>query len=253
MFNSIAIVISIPRPEGQARKINKSHPLPKHMDIKKQYETIGKDYLSGQNKFFSKTKDEAIKFIQKCLPNLKDKNILDLGCGNGKDIKLFESLGAKSVYGIDSSKFMINEAKKSSSNPKNLFIAEIEKTPFEDKFFDIIIGRYSLHYLEQFDRAYEELFRILKPKGILILVVDHPLKSLMSQKKRVYGNKEIVKIEVYDNKVPIHFPSHTLGEYFSKTFFNLFYLDYFEEGYGPEMEVDEYNTPDFMGIKAIKK
>jgi SAM-dependent methyltransferase len=88
-----------------------------------------------------------VKIWEHDVKNGNYKNILDLGCGNGKDIKIFESLGAKSVYGIDSSKFMINEAKKNSSNPKKLFVAEIEKTPFANSFFDIFfVFRISFSY-----------------------------------------------------------------------------------------------------------
>ena len=68
------------------------------MDINSQYNKIGKDYVSGQKEFFSKREDEAIKFIKKSLTDLENKKILDIGCGNGKDILLFESMKAYDVY-----------------------------------------------------------------------------------------------------------------------------------------------------------
>lgn len=223
------------------------------MDLKKQYDKIGDNYISNQKSFFSKEEDGATLFIKKCLFNLKEKIVLDLGCGGGKDIKIFESLGAKSVYGVDSSKFMIDSAKKVVSKPANLFLGDFEKTPFEDKFFDVIIGRYSFHYLEKFDRAYKEISRVLKDQGVLILVVDHPLRSLIAQKKKIYGKQEIINTQLFDNKVSLLFPSHTFQDYLSKIFFNYFYLDYFEEGYTAETEPGEYHTPNFIGIKAIKR
>lgn len=223
------------------------------MGISKQYDKIGKDYVFGQKEFFSKREDEAIKFIKKSLPNLKNKKVLDIGCGNGKDVKLLESLGASDVYGIDTSEFMINEAKKIVTKPKNIFLANIEKAPFDNNFFDIIIGRFSFHYLKKFDKAYQELSRILKKKGLLVLIVHHPFKDLILQKKKVYGNQEIIKIKLYHNKVPIHFPTHTLKDYFSQRFFDYFYLAGYDEEQSPEEYADEFKTPGFMGVKAIKK
>ena len=157
------------------------------MDINSQYNKIGKDYVSGQKEFFSKREDEAIKFIKKSLTDLENKKILDIGCGNGKDILLFESMKAYDVYWIDTSEFMINEAKKNVSKPNNLFVGNIEKTIFKDKFFDIVIGRFSFHYLKNYDKAYHELSRILKKNGLLILVVHHPFRDLFCQK-----NKEVI-------------------------------------------------------------
>ena len=223
------------------------------MDINSQYNKIGKDYVSGQKKFFSKREDEAIRFIKKSLPNLKNKKVLDIGCGNGKDILLLESLNASEVCGIDTSEFMIKEAKKIVSKPNNLFVGNIEETSFEENFFDVAIGRFSFHYLKNFDKAYQELSRILKRNGLLILVVHHPFRDLSCQKNKIYGEQEIIKIELYNNKVPIHFPTHTLKDYFSKRFFDCFCLVGFEEEQSPEEYTDEFKTPGFMGIKAMKK
>ena len=223
------------------------------MDIYSQYEKIGEDYVLGQRNFFSRNEDAAIKFIKNSLPELKGKKILDIGCGNGKDMKFFESLGAAEVYGIDTSTFMLGDAKQMVSNPKNLFQANIENTSFADDFFDIIIGRHSLHYLKNFDVAYDELSRILKNDGLLILVVHHPFGDLISQKSKIYGEQEIIKVELYDNKVPIHFPTHTMKNYLSKTFLDKFYLVGFEEAQSPERIADEFKIPIMMGIKAVKR
>ena len=223
------------------------------MDIKKQYNIIGRNYISGQKEFFSKREDEAIKFIKRSLPELKNRKVLDVGCGNGKDIKFLESLGSSDVYGIDVSKFMIFEAEKIVKKPQNLVVGNIEKTSFTDNFFDVVIGRFSFHYLTKFDKVYQELSRIIKKNGLLILVVQHPFRDLNYQKNKLYGKQEIIKIELYNNKVPIHFPTHTLKDYFSKRFFNHFYLSGYEEEQSPAEYTDKFKTPGFMGIKAIKK
>jgi len=223
------------------------------MELKKQYNKIGKDYISYQEKFFSEEEDIGTKFIKQGMPSLSGKVVLDIGCGEGKDIKLYESLGAKKVYGIDSSEFMVKKAKEVSKVPSNVFFGEIEKTPFKDDFFDIVIGRYSFHYVEDLDKGYKEISRILKKGGVLILVVDHPFTTLLSQKRKIYVEKEIVRFDLFNWKVPIYFPTHTLKDYFSNFFFDLFYLDFFEEGYGAEMELNLYHTPNFMGIKAVKR
>jgi SAM-dependent methyltransferase len=77
-----------------------------------QYERIGRDFITGKEDHFSKKQDQAQLFIRNLLPDLRGKSVLDVGCGHGRDVAFYETLGASDVFGIDSSKFMIGEAKK---------------------------------------------------------------------------------------------------------------------------------------------
>lgn len=45
------------------------------------------------------------------LPDLKNKTVIDLGCGFGENCKAFINLGAKRVVGIDISRNMLEMAK----------------------------------------------------------------------------------------------------------------------------------------------
>ena len=222
------------------------------MDILKQYDYIGKDYIEGQEKFFSVREDKAREFITKCLPDLKDKKVLDLGCGHGKDIQIYESLGAE-VYGIDTSEIMIGEATKRVKHPERLVVGDIEKTNFEDKYFDIIIGRHTLHFLDSYDETYKELARILKKKGILIILGQHPIKDIFMQESKLYGDKEIIKVNLFKNKVPVYFKTHTFKEWFSEEFFKNFYIDLIEEEQKPKEYHCEGRSPAFLAFKAIRR
>lgn len=222
------------------------------MDLIKQFDNIGKDYISGQEKFFSNRADKAREFIAKCLPDLKDKKILDLGCGHGKDIRIYEELGAE-VYGIDASEIMIDEAKQNVNHPERLFLGNFESTPFEEKYFDVIIGRHSMHFLDSFDNVYKEMARILKKKGIFILVVQHPIKDLFLQESKLYGDKEIIKVTLYNEKVPVYFPTHTFKEWFSEEFFKNFYIDFIDEEYRPKEYRIQGRGPAFLAFKAIRR
>lgn len=222
------------------------------MEISTQYNKIGKDYLKYNKEYFNSKKDKGREYIQRNLPKkLDDKKILDLGCGGGEDLSLLGKKIGNSLYGIDSSSYMIEEAKKKVSFPKKLFLASIENTPFQDNFFDYIIGRFSFHYLEDLDKGYEELSRILKPGALLILVVHHPFQSFsLKKEKKNYNTQEHIEVGLYENKVKIRVPTHTFQEYFSSYFFKNFSL---EEVY--EESIPELNSPlpGLLGIRARKK
>ncbi|ACA54807.1 class I SAM-dependent methyltransferase [Clostridium botulinum] len=55
--------------------------------------------------------------INKLLPDVKGKMILDIGCGCGHNSFLFAQNGAKKVVGIDLSQNMLEVAKKAFCHP----------------------------------------------------------------------------------------------------------------------------------------
>lgn len=224
------------------------------MDIEKQYDKIGPEYIKGQNEYFNNKEDHARRFIKKCLPSLKNKRILDLGCGDGRDILTYEKLEAKEIYGIDSSTFMISEAKKIVKAPKNLVVGSMDSLPFKNKFFDLIIARFSIHYLSNLDKMYSEINRVLKNKGTFIVVAHHPTLGFMQLGGKDYNSKDMINFSLYSNKVNIKFHHHTLKDYFSETFSKFFIIDLLEE---EPLENPEYpnrwNIPGFIAFKAIKR
>ena len=81
-----------------------------------------------------------IPAFRNVMPDVKDKKILDLGCGYGENDKYYRELGAKSVLGIDISTHMIEMANKYNKlkdiNYKVVAMEDINK--INDKF-DIVI------------------------------------------------------------------------------------------------------------------
>lgn len=98
--------------------------------------------------------------------------ILDAGCGSGRNLKWFYSVDYK-IYGIDISLKDIEYCKKVYSEQKNHFIqASVEKIPFEENTFDHVICNAVLHFAEdlsQYSKMFKELLRILKPNGSLFI------------------------------------------------------------------------------------
>ena len=69
------------------------------------YKKIRENQVNANNLF-------EIPALFSMMPNLKDKSILDLGCGFGEHCKGFVESGAKKVIGIDISEKMLEIAKQ---------------------------------------------------------------------------------------------------------------------------------------------
>ena len=98
----------------------------------------------------------------------RDSLILDAGCGTGKCTTAMAKMGFK-VVGVDISEKAIEFAKQTEENDKldiDYSVQDLESLPFEDNKFDIVFCGGVLHHFPNLIKAEEELFRVLKPKGI---------------------------------------------------------------------------------------
>lgn len=114
--------------------------------------------------------------LKNLLPDFKEKNVLDLGCGYGWHCIYAKEKGAKKVIGIDISQKMIDKAKK---NSKDLTIdykqIAIEDIDFEPEEFDVVISSLAFHYLKDLKTVLEKINKILKKGGSLVFSMEHPV------------------------------------------------------------------------------
>ena len=114
------------------------------------------------------------------------RRVLDAGCGSGP---LSAALGAKGAImtGFDSSPAMLELARQRLGAAADLYVADLSKPlPFADGSFDDVVSSLVLHYLEDWSAPLAELRRVLKPGGRLILSVNHPTVSVVTQPTEGY-------------------------------------------------------------------
>lgn len=144
--------------------------------------------MNTMNKFISKTTYELLK--------IKDNDsVLEIGIGNGTFIKDILEHGSRiSFTGIDISNTMITEAKRINralieTGYIDLFNADIEEIPIWDEVFDKICTVNTIYFWKNPIKALEEVYRVLKKKGILI-VSFRPFINRQTLDFTQYGFKE---------------------------------------------------------------
>ena len=106
---------------------------------------------------------------------LRGLNILDLGCGTGRNSNYLALLG-NAVFGIDISKTAIDIAKKRANeaqlNNANYIVGDIGASySFADNYFDLILDITSSNSLNEIEREIyvKEAYRTLKKSGYLFV------------------------------------------------------------------------------------
>ena len=113
-----------------------------------------------------------------------DDKILDYGCGPGTFSIKMSKMTKNIVCGVDISENFINECGrlKKKLNLKNFMPSAISpgSLPFKDNTFDKILLFHVIHHLEDIEKNFKEINRVLKKNGKIIIYEPNKLNPLIA-------------------------------------------------------------------------
>lgn len=116
--------------------------------------------------------------------------VIDLGSGAGNDVFVARALTGEEgkVIGIDFTEEMIIKANlnkdKLGFNNVEFKMGEIESLPIEENFADVVVSNCVLNLVPDKDKAFSEIFRILKP-GAHFCVSDIVIKGELNTELKI--------------------------------------------------------------------
>jgi len=122
------------------------------------------------------------------LSGLRRGRILDVGMGDCGCMSLYLAKRGFDVTGIDSSSWAIHKSRKDVGGKKlkGSFQARrmnAVKTPFEEESFDAVFSYHSLHHMKNMPEAINEMFRVCKTGGLVVI------SDLHARGRREYEHK----------------------------------------------------------------
>ncbi len=109
----------------------------------------------------------------------KDDNVIDVACGSGIVSCEFAKF-ANHVTGIDITENMLKQARelqaKNELSNIDWILDDVVPLRFDNEQFSIVVSRFSFHHFIDYERVFDEMIRVCKPKGN-IMVVDVALPN----------------------------------------------------------------------------
>lgn len=109
--------------------------------------------------------------------SIKDNyDVLDIGCGGGKNIKTWLELCPKGkITGID---YSIESVKKSKEVNKssilegrcNIIESNVANMPFSEESFDIVSAFETIYFWPDIQNTFSSVYKILKPNGKFMII-----------------------------------------------------------------------------------
>jgi SAM-dependent methyltransferase len=150
--------------------------------------------------------------------------VLEVGCGNGYILSRYARQGAR-VWGVDLTWTAIDLSSKRfalENSRGQLAQADAERLPFRDAVFDLVVSAGVLHHVPHIDAAIAEIRRVLKPGGVILLMLYHrnslhyrllyPLYGLLHPTFRGHRPAEIARrIDGADNPIGRTYTRREMG------------------------------------------
>lgn len=128
-----------------------------------------------------------------------EDRVLDLGCDTG-ELTIELAKEARDIMGIDSRPLFAELESNTRGARGVVFLCTgLERLPFEDETFDLIVSANSWHRLENRAELLYELPRVLKANGRLVIAdicQDSPLIKLLNWKRRIRGEQALTAEEL---------------------------------------------------------
>ena len=168
------------------------------MKIDKAYNLWAKQYDTNENK----TRDLDKKVTIKILKKYQFSNVIELGCGTGKNTETLLKKGNK-IIGLDFSEEMLKIARKKIKNSKVEFkqCDLTQKFNVENEFADLITCSLTLEHIKDLNHIFEQVNEKLQTSGYFFICELHPFRQYTGSKAKFATENGETLLETFTHHV----------------------------------------------------
>jgi ubiquinone/menaquinone biosynthesis C-methylase UbiE len=168
------------------------------METRDAYNIWAQQYDTNENK----TRDLEAIALRQTVENLTAENILEIGCGTGKNTGWLITK-AKSVTAVDFSDEMLAKAReKITSSIVDFQQADINNDwTFRNRTYDLVTFSLVLEHIENLDYIFQQAAASLQKHGYVYVGELHPFKQYSGSKARFETGNGLQVVPCYDHHV----------------------------------------------------
>ncbi len=133
---------------------------------------------------------------------LKDKRLLDMGCGTGRHWPFFQSLGPVSLLGCDLSPAMLARLKAKFPGADTRLVKDARVPFLPDASIDVVISTLTIGHIDEPEAVLADWCRVLVPGGCLLLTEFHPeALARGAERSFCFGNR-VLRVRNFAHPLP---------------------------------------------------
>jgi 2-polyprenyl-3-methyl-5-hydroxy-6-metoxy-1,4-benzoquinol methylase len=201
---------AIPSPDSIRSRRHGRHRRRHHETVERLFASVAAQHADG---YTYRTRSGLVyarrrELVANVLAAGQPGDLLDVGCGTGVLQEIVEDLGY-TYRGIDSSAEMIAEARAAHDDQdgSHYSVGRIEQLELPGGSVDVVLALGVIEYVlpEEQPEAFDELARVLRPNGVLILSLlnrTSPLWTLRRMREELRSLRARLRHEPYFTNAP---------------------------------------------------
>ena len=161
-------------------------------------EEVLKIYTSRRNLATSPNETIGYPIFRELIGEVRDLDVLDLGCGEAAFAREMLDKGIRSYVGLEASERMARAAEERLQGLNAEVVhATIEAYDFAPTSFDLAVSQLALHYVEDLLETFERAYQALRPNGRFIFSTEHPVVTSSSQSLEISERRTAWLVDDY--------------------------------------------------------
>ncbi len=133
------------------------------------------------------------RFLAPLLPDLRDQDVLDVGCGTGRWLERLQKHNPRGLTGVDFSPEMVARARRKMKRRAAVTLGDATCLPIANGSSDVVIASFLASYVPNIDAFGRQLRRVSRAKSRIYISDVHPETAEACHWKRGFrsGDRQV--------------------------------------------------------------
>jgi len=139
-------------------------------------DTIFNTYMASRSRRDNPNDTLEKPVILELVGDLKNRRILDLGCGDAAFGREALNKGCQIYLGLEGSRNMVEAAQQGlAGTPGQVMQTTVENWDYPAEAFDLVVSRLVFHYIKDVEAVFKQVHQTLIGGGRFVFSVEHPV------------------------------------------------------------------------------